>query len=50
MEIWYIILHTLQYTIYDQDQGDSGLEKNSIETGWAYLAARGNHGSGSRPM
>ena len=22
---------------------------NSIETGWAYLAARGNHGRDSRP-
>ena len=23
---------------------------NSVETGWAYLAARGNHGRDSRPM
>ena len=42
--------NTLQYSIYDQGQGESGPVENSIETGQAYLAARGNHCRGSRPM
>ena len=35
------------FTIHDLR---SGPEENSIETGQAYLAARGNHGRDSRPM
>ena len=35
-------MNTFQYTIYDRGQGESVPEENSIETGQAYLSARGN--------